>query len=369
MYRHYVKSNLSSAIPSASMIVLGVLLMFMSIWALREYMPFYVDEYTYNIIRSTFSVFALLFAAIAMRAYCLSEGILLMIAGLSALTFAISELSFGASGFMISSLFFAMCFLICSLIFFLRKNYVITLSTLIIGVTVILGFLSSNKFNEVVGIGFGISGVMILLIGCFMCIRIGAKTEDYVNDRTFRTETPEEYAHVLIETVGMLSFATMSLVLGFYILDASGHSMNIYVVKLALSIIVLIFALYAIEHGIIAEGLMMLILSLSAFMFSITSILGMQGPLILDFILSFAYIPLTIQFLVKRKYMTAVLASLMFLMLFMEVFSHDAHMLEIPIMLVKIVSIYTAVTALLYYEAGISIMPKLSGREELHERT
>ena len=93
-----------------------------------------------------------------------------------------------------------------------------------------------------------------------------------------------EYSHTLVGTAGVLSFSILSMILCYYVLDGS-HSSPFYVMKLILSLVVLIFAFYAMNHGVFSEGFLMLGISINIALFSVMHLFHLLRILMLNYIL------------------------------------------------------------------------------------
>ncbi len=356
-YGHYVTLNRYAIVPTACFIMLGFLLLIMAVWSLRSYIDPMMGQETYNLIRTIMSLITIIFAVEAMRCRCISEGMLLMMAGLSSLIFSVSEANFGITALSITYIFFSAGFLSSGYVFYKRKQRMITFGTIIFSIATLLPLFLSNYYEIITGVGFMASGLIFILIGCYDTIKIGGGKEPlrYIGYKDVCSK--EEYAHMLTSTAGILSFATLSLVLGYYVLGTSEHSTSLYVVKFLLSIVVVSFGVYALNRGIVAEGLMMFVLALSTLSVSILSLMHIEGPVSLDLILSMVYIVLTIEFFIKREGLLCITCLMIFLVLFMESFTHHAALLEVVITILKAVSAYSAIAALLFYETGKEVLP------------
>jgi hypothetical protein len=357
-YAHSTNVNAYVLIPTVAAIVLGLLIMTMAVGCLGHVIGIDIESDTYNVIRFVFACADMAFAYLAMKIRFISEGLLLLITGLSAAIFSVSETYFGMAGLNITYLFFSACFIVCCLAFRLRHNISATIGTGVFAITIVLGLLLPEYYSWISGVGFFVSGVVFFCRGSRNCIRLcaGQKLKHQVRYKDFCSQT--EYAGILVSTAGVLCFAAMSFVMGFYIIDETGQSDSLYAVKLILSLIVLGFSMYGIGNGHLDEGLMMFTVSLSTFMFAVCSLFGYQGPLFLDLILSFSYLPLIVTAVIKRKYIMTLTALLLFMVMSMEMLTEDAEYLELVITILKIVTSYTAVAALLYYETGRDILPK-----------
>jgi len=357
-YGHYVTLNKYAIVPTACFIMLGFLLIIMAMWSLRSYTDPMMGHETYNLMRTIMSLVTIIFSLEAMRCRCISEGMLLLMAGLSSLIFSISEVSFGSTALSITYIFFSAGFLSSGYVFYKRKQMIITVGTLIFSSSILLPVFFSDQYDLITGVGFMVSGLVFLINGCYDTIRIGSGKElnRYVGYKDVCSK--EEYAQMLVSTAGILSFATLSLVLGYYVLDTSGHSTSLYVVKFLLSIVVIMFGIYALGNGIVAEGLMMFILALSTLSGSVLSLMHIESPASLDMILSMVYIALSIGFFIKREILLFMTCVLIFIVLFMESFTHQAEMFEVAITILKVISAYIAIAALLFFETGKEVLPR-----------
>lgn len=357
-YDHYVKLNRYAIVPTACFIMLGSLLLIVAMWSLRSYIDPMMGQDTYNLMRTIMSLMIILFAIEAMRCRCISEGMLLLMAGLSSLIFSISESNFETSGFGITYLFFSAGFLSSGYVFYKRKQFFITLGTIVFSIATLLPIFMPDHYIIITGTGFMIAGLIFVLNGCYDTVKIGWGKEPkrYIGYKDLCSE--DEYAHMLVSTAGILSFATLSLVLGYHVLDTGEHNVSLYIVKLLLSAVVISFGVYALSRGIIGEGLMMFVLAISTFSAAILSLMHLEYPASLNMILSVVYIALTMEFFMKRDVLLFMTCLLIFLVFFLESFTEQAESLEVAITILKIVSAYSAIAALLFFETGKDVLPR-----------
>ncbi|MCK9323714.1 MAG: hypothetical protein M0P07_07185, partial [Candidatus Methanomethylophilaceae archaeon] len=106
------------------------------------------------------------------------------------------------------------------------------------------------------------------------------------------------------------------------------------------------------------EGLMMFVLAISTFSAAILSLMHLEYPASLNMILSVVYIALTIEFFMKRDVLLFMTCLLIFLVFFLESFTEQAESLEVAITILKIVSAYSAIAALLFFETGKDVLPR-----------
>lgn len=357
-YDHYVKLNRYAIVPTACFIMLGFLLVIMATWSLRSYIDPMMGQDTYNLIRTIMSLVTIIFAIEAMRCRCISEGILLLMAGLSSLIFSISEANFETAGLGITYIFFSAGFLSSGYVFYKRKQFIITSGTTVFSIATILPLFMSGHYDLITGVGFMVAGLIFIVNGCYDTVKIGwgKELKRYIGYKDLCNK--KEYAHMLVSTAGILSFATLSMVLGYHVLDTSEHSTSLYVVKLLLSVVVVTFGIYALGHGIVAEGLMMFVLALSTFSAAVLSLAHIEFPASLNMILSIVYVALTIEFFMKKDGLLCMTCFLIFLVLFLESFTHQAASLELAITVLKAVSAYSAIAALLFFETGKEVLPR-----------
>ena len=93
-YAHYSKLDINSTIPTAATILLGILTIIVGFYPLNQYFDFVIlDSSTYAFTRLVFAVIVLIFSFIALYKKTITEGILLLLSGVSSLIFVLSEIS------------------------------------------------------------------------------------------------------------------------------------------------------------------------------------------------------------------------------------------------------------------------------------
>ncbi|MCK9323782.1 MAG: hypothetical protein M0P07_07525, partial [Candidatus Methanomethylophilaceae archaeon] len=256
-YEYYVNFSQYALMPTAASTVIGILLILSSLESLAPYFGLNIDYVTFNIIKMVFAAITVIFSILILRVRQITEGVLLMLMGLSVMIFSIAELSFGYSELGIVILFFIAEFLACSIIFYVRKQYVYAIATMIFSIfAVFVNYTSNSEYNALFGLFVMMAGVIFLTFGLWSMISITSRKEyvRYISNKIFYSDA--EYANVLVSTAGILAFATLSFVLGYHAIVGKDTQFNL--IKLMISILVLAFGVYAVNKGILTEGLMML---------------------------------------------------------------------------------------------------------------
>ncbi len=366
-YEYYVNFSQYALMPTAASTVIGILLILSSLESLAPYFGLNIDYVTFNIVKMVFAAITVIFSILILRVRQITEGVLLMLMGLSVMIFSIAELSFGYSELGIVILFFIAEFLACSIIFYVRKQYVYAVATMIFSIfAVFVNYTSNSEYNALFGLFVMMAGVTFLTFGLWSMISItsGKEYVRYISNKIFYSDA--EYANVLISTAGILAFATLSFVLGYHAIIGKDTQFNL--IKLMISILVLAFGVYAVNKGILTEGLMMLALSVTTLVSSIFGILGLEELTAFNLIMSFTFIPLAVCFAIEKDYLLLFTAVLLFLVLFMESFMNSTLALELAINVLKIISGYYAIGSWIYYDTGREILPRSLNRKNITMR-
>jgi len=365
VYRHFASYDVNAIVSVASALLLGILTLLVGFQSLNQYLGLIqLDPVTFSMTRAVFAGFVLVFSMIAFSRRTITEGILLMLVGLSSLIFSISELSFGIAGFGLVQLFFIASYMTAGIVFLSRAQWMTAAASLTMSSTIVISvFLDGNAYDVVFGIGMMVSGALFMAKGLKNLIFVGLDRNLSEKPHMTGTDMPVEYAQILVSTAGILSFATLSLVLGYYVLDSTGQSLSLYIVKMIMSVIVMIFGVYALSKGILSEGLMMFIVAMSTFIFAITSILHIEGPMILDLVMSFVFLIIAAEFIIKRAPLMTITSILLFLLFFLEPFESLSEILEVITMAVKLISGYAAIAAWVLFDTGRNIVPRSLRRQ------
>ncbi len=366
-YKHFASYDVNAIIVAAGAIMLGLLTVLVGFYPLNQTAELVaISPAAFSLTRMIMAGIVMAFAVIALLIRAITEAILLMLSGLSSLIFAISELTFGIAGFSLAYLFFTVAYLAGGLIFLSRGQMMLAAAALIMSATIVLSvFLNGTAYGLVFGCGMMVSGLLFLIDGLLNFAKIGLDRRVRKAARPVDRCSSVQYSQVVVSTAGILSFAILSLVMGYYVLDTSGNFLSLYVVKMILAVIVLAFGTYARSRGILAEGAMMFVLALSAFIFALTGILHIEGPVPLDFVMSFIFLVVAAEFVVKHDVLMSVTAVLLFLLLFLESFETLSEVLELVTVAVKMISGYLAITAWIYYDTGRDLRPRKKRSAEL----
>ena len=153
-------------------------------------------------------------------------------------------------------------------------------------------------------------------------------------------QSPVEYAHSLVSTAGVLMFAILSLVLGYYVIDGDS---SLYLVKIVMSVITMGFGLYALSRGIATEGMMMYAVAMITIVTSAAHIVHIPDTEYLGMVVSFVFIPLAYRFAREGDWMMSIASALLFAMFFLGPFVSDAAYLEVIVAVLKAVSCVMAI--------------------------
>lgn len=348
-YKHYSIASPYLLVPTAGMIIMGILAIVNGSWGFHGDFNFLdFDSDSYITIKMIYAATILAFSVIAMRIRMLSDGILMLLMSMSALMSAVSEMSFGESGFSWSNIFFMLGFITCAYIFTANKQYEKTAATGILSFALLLESLSIGG-DSTMSVSMIIAGILFIVIGVKNILLFAMKLNIHINVESMRRYSDAEYSMVIISTAGVMAFAFLSLTMGYYVLDTE-HSHSLYLSKFVLAMMVMAFGTYALRKGIPTEGLMMLLVSLSASLFAMLHLFDIDGPILFDLIISFIFIPLAFAFYKEQNRTMTITSILLFFTFFLESFTSMASMLEVAIMMLKIVATLSAIIAWIYFE-------------------
>ena len=309
------------------------------------------------------SFLAIAFSVVSMWARMITESILMLLMGVMTLIMSMSAVTTELTGFVIASLFFISGFATCAFIFNKKGQRLRFAACLIVCITLLASSLPTDHSAGISGIGYLACGILFLVSATWKTYKVCVLRKRYELDCPRMHQSPVEYAHSLVSTAGVLMFAILSLVLGYYVIDGDS---SLYLVKIVMSIITMGFGLYALSRGIATEGMMMYTVAMITIVASAAHIVHVPDTEYLGLVVSFVFIPLAYRFAREGDWMMSVASVLLFAMFFLGPFISDAAYLEVIVAVLKAVSCVMAITSIVRYETGTSLFRGLFMSKESH---
>lgn len=310
-----------------------------------------LDSNNFNVLMIPLAISSMLFVVLSFQNRDITGGIVLLVMGMSQLTNTVSALAFDAAGFTWQQIFFTAGFAVASYIYYTRKQ-IDTIPCALLCITILLSSLLNEHGSLVTTVGYWLCGSLYFVSASYRIYRHCVKKEvgDYM--LIHMDESKLKYDDMLFNTAGIISFAILSMFLCFYIFDGS-TSVTLYIVKLVISSITLIFGLFSITHGFVDEGLLMFSTSLNMFIFSFMFLAGFPEPLFLSILTSMINLFLAFKFLQDRKkYIFALMSMMLFVVFILEFFFTYARYMEVFLLVVRVLSGLIALCSWVEYETG-----------------
>jgi hypothetical protein len=301
-----------------------------------------MDSFSLNYATFPIALGVMVLAGICMSHGIITDSIVMLMFAVSQTISTITYFSVDSDANSFINLFFVIGFFVATYIYHVRKQasqYPVMVLALTMVLTAML------NYDGVLGtIGYYVAGIMFFfqathsLYAYHVFGTINTMLMRHVGEDT------EEYSHTLVGTAGVLAFSILSMVLCYYVLDGS-HAEPFYVMKLILALVVLIFAFYAISHGVFSEGFLMLGISINITLYSFMHLLHLHGTVLLSTLVSILYLPLLYRFIKEGDRLLAITSLLLFLIFFMEGLTDYAQYIEIFVLVVKVISCVLAMCA------------------------
>ena len=246
-------------------LIAGLLMFFMGICYVNETLEFLpVDPYAYNVVKLVLSVIVLWYMFLAFRNKVYLEGLIIFLIGVSSFIFSITFLLYSEGGLSLLDIVFGVALIMISVRAFMRKDWVLFFSIMTAGIGLTLSGLDT---------GGTIEGVFLILSGAVMSSH--AALQMMSAEISPNSISYDPAGVTLIESIGMLIFGILCIVIGIWYLDnvismwtEQANSYNTS--KVVLSIVVLILSFYAVRCGEFATGIAMMLFGVSCFSFSIS---------------------------------------------------------------------------------------------------
>lgn len=362
-YPHYSSLGRFAVAPTAGTFSLALLCLTSacnSPWAMEI---LGLDQVSTGALTMMCSFLAIAFAVVSMWARMITESILMLLMGVMTLIMSMSAVTTELTGFVIANLFFISGFATCAFIFKKRGQSLRFAACAVVCVTLLASSLPTGHSAGIFGIGYLACGSLFLLSAVWKTYKVCVLKKKYELDCPRMHQSPVEYAHSLVSTAGVLMFAILSLVLGYYVIDGDS---SLYLVKIVMSVITMGFGLYALSRGIATEGMMMYAVAMITIVTSAAHIVHIPDTEYLGMVVSFVFIPLAYRFAREGDWMMSIASALLFAMFFLGPFVSDAAYLEVIVAALKAVSCVMAITSIVRYETGTRLFRGLFMSKESH---
>lgn len=311
-----------------------------------------LDLNNFSVLMIPLGITAMLFVILSFRKRDITNGIVLLIMGMAQLTNTISTFAFNDPGLSWQQTFFVIGFATATFIYHSRGQNDKYPSALLC-LTILVSAAPFEYANMLSAAGYWICGMSYFISASrrihTYCVKKDSSEMSllHVNDRQ------DKYYTMLFNTAGILSFSILAMFLCVYTFEGS-DSTTLFIVKIVISTITMIFGLQSITHGIIDEGIMMFTTSLNMFIFSVMYIINYPEPILLSILTSIINLFLAFKFLQERKkYIFAIISMILFVVFIMEFFFIYAKHMQTALMLLKMVTGTLAICSWIEYETGI----------------
>ncbi len=236
--------------------IFSVLSIWLGIYYLNTFYEFaHIDATAYLVSKVVLSVMLLLFAAYTLIDGTINEGIVLISFGLSTLTFALCNLA-GMPGMNELDIILATAMFIASIMFFLRRNYMLFAGTLIMSLTMSVPYILANyvDLGASLGVGLIIGGLIYgyFSIGGFIYMMMGKNILHITNDRFGGCRGRAQTTYEMIASVGYYLFGVAWCIYMQVPLSATYDYTMI-----AIASVILVISVVSIYRGAVAEGVML----------------------------------------------------------------------------------------------------------------
>jgi len=271
--------------------------------------------------------------------------------GLAAMVLSIAEFMTGQADYFVIYLFFAVDFLACAKVFIGRHNWMSAVACTVFATAVLLGVLWPAQYARITAIAFLSAGAIFIMRGIFALLVLSGFFPWFRLSMNRNLFAPTGgYSEIVVGTAGALVFAATSFFLGLNVLEPGRDSVEFNVVKASLSSMCLVFAVYALNHGLLDRGLSMLFIALSVCMSAAVNLAGFTWPMVLDLLFSLGYLALIAVQLLRHQWLSLLAAVFLFLSLSLKSFTAYAAYIPILIAIVSMVTTYLALWNFLRYE-------------------
>jgi hypothetical protein len=343
-------------ISTVAVIVLGALNVLIGYGQIDLMHPNGYNGSVYLLLRMALAMMAILISLVAFRQRMITEGMLFLLSGLSAIVIGVTEMLV----FSVSDMLIYLCptvgYAVCTYIFHSRGERAYALSTAVFTLGCAISVFAVDHVHWTIsGILVALSGAMLMAVGVINMLRSCSGRGTGVSDGPVRDVPAHGYPHVLIATAGILCFTFLSMVLGYDVAIVGDKGLIVYMTKIIMSLTVAAFGIYALDRGMTGEGMMMLVVSVITGITAAIYLMGTGQFHLLGLLMSFVFVPIAVGFAMKREYLLVATSLLLFVVFFSDYFTHDAAWVELLIMCLKIIAGYCAIGAWIHYDTGAHV--------------
>ncbi len=361
-YRYYSDLGKLALAPTIGAFILGMMCFMISVSSYFEILHITtIPTDAIWVQTGLCTILVLIFAVATMWARLITESIMMMLLGVMHMIFFISG---STSGLIISNIFCITGLGTCVAVFLRKKQYWRFAACLALCVNIIIAGIQTELAGILIPMGYLIASVFFTLSGILKTYNVCVLKKTHRMDCTQIGQTAKEYAHTLVSTMGVLTFAILSLVLGYYVVDGDS---SLYMVKFGLAIATLAFGMYALHHGIVTEGMLMYVVSMITIVTSFMHMFHLGHVELFSFIVSFALLPLAYRFFKEGEWMMSIVCVLLFVMFSVGYYVEDAAYLELLIAMIKAVSCIVAIASILHHETGSNILGRMIKKHGGHD--
>lgn len=288
-------------------LIMGLLL----IWAGTNYLNTFwhfmtVDPNTYQITKLILSCFVVVFAWNSFSKFLITEGIVVLYIGISSAVFSIGMMLFGIEGLNKLDALFSIGIMIAAVLIF-RRNKFVSLSAMILGCTMSVPYVFGYHGDSILmGLGLLFSGVLFMYyaLGNLLYGETGKNIFHITqNDVGTSVSMNSKQAYVIIVIPCMITFSLLQILVGTQFLIVDDASLSYCVAEAFMSLAIIIFSVYGMFRGIVAESLMMFMFAISCFVFAFVALSGFEPTPVVDFIMSIVLLSIGIVFVMREDFL------------------------------------------------------------------
>jgi hypothetical protein len=296
------EENRSMFLSVAAFLMIGTMMLIAGAYYLNQvFGTLHIDNESYWMTRLILSLLIIALAFHSFSKHLITEGMTVLLIGLSALIFSITAIDTNTSGYWAVDVMFSFSISVSGILSLHKRNWLVGSGSLSAAVGIALPWAFKGLQHDLV------CGVFLLIAGtlftyyAFGCIIISETGRNILRITLNHGRTVAETAdrpYEITAIAGLTVFGLCGTLAGVGYFE-SGDVAAAYCIGLAIvSLTAMAFASYALMSGIIPEGLMMLLFSLDSLMFSTITLMGFQyspiissviGLVLLSSVLAFAF--------------------------------------------------------------------------------
>ena len=295
----------STYLSVAALLLMGLLLVWAGVCYLNNIWNFTsINDDTYQITKLILSIFVFISAWYSFFRCLVTEGIVVMFTGISSTVFSLGSLLYGLEGLNRLDALFSIGIIMAALLFH-RRNKFLGCASFILGLTMCLPYIFNyTGQSTLMGLGLLISGMLFMYysLGNLLYGETGKNMLRVSQNRNNNSVINSKSVYVLTIVPGLLSFALLQILVGLQFILATSISLSYCFAEALLSLAIMIFAIYGLFKGIIAETIMMLIFAVSCFVFSFVALSGAYPSTVVDILMSVVLFATGFVFMIRKDY-------------------------------------------------------------------